>query len=216
MALLGYKPRPRMRSWAAPEPPPPRRSGYLLIALLGWFGALYVGYRWVWPGTSPFRNDETALESEQSENNEGTPEPATLTRYEAPQTVVPVNPSASDTERARDETAAAPKPSNGELPGCEGFRAEIVDSDNERMPAHLGMAAIGSFIGESAWLKPCRGHKRRSMRFCAAIRNGSLLGLTLRAEPPDLTLENCVREQALKVPLRAEPSLRIIETRLSL
>lgn len=215
MTLIGYKSRPRMRSWTAPEPPPPRRSGYLWFALLAWLGALVLGYRWVWPDPfAPFRSSE--------ESTDVTTPPFLPNASLPPKTMAPLPPTyppsaASQTSVVQAvESSAKPTTLPQDLPGCEAFRAESQNGDNLRMPAHLGQAAFGSFIGETAWLKPCRGKVRRVIKFCAAIRDGALVGLSLRAEPRNLTLENCVREQALKVPLRAEPSLTVMETHLTL
>ena len=209
MALLEYKPRPKMRSWASPEPPPPRRSRFLWFALAAWIAALYIGYQLVWQGRLPLSESEPDAASSPTLGLDGAQTaPASANIAQPRKEVI-----------TEDREAIVPTSAPGgpvELPACEAFLAEARTSENVRMPASLGRSALDAFIGHDEWLKPCRGRHRRRVSLCAALRDGNIIGLTLRAEPKDLTLETCVREQALKIVLRAEPNLRVVKADLAL
>jgi hypothetical protein len=180
---------------------------------VGWFAALYVGYRWVWPDGFPLSGNEP---SETLDDTAPSSDKAAMP-HEAR-----AKPEGTATTPALNATDSEPIPTTqassipAELPGCDAFLAEARAGEAERMPAHLGRSALDQFIGSTEWTKPCRGRRRRSIEFCAAVRDGRIVGLTLRAIPKDLSLEDCVREQAQKLTLRSEPSLHIYQAQLSL
>jgi hypothetical protein len=203
-----------MRSWTAPEPPPPRRSRFLFLAFVVWCGALYLGNRLAWPEgysffghVAPETQESANLDVQKLPESQPSPLPELATR---------------DTEVAPDvadkgkESAQKTSARTGELPPCEAFLEEAKHGGNERMPTHLGRSAMIEFVGSAEWAKPCRGRKRRTMQFCAAIRDGVIVGLTLRGRPHDLSLETCVREQATKLLLPQEPAIRIVDAILTI
>jgi hypothetical protein len=218
-----------MRSWTLPEPPPPRRSRFLWLALLSWIAAIALSFRWVWPeGTSPFENTgssalETLAETPPPRANAETA-PRSLAASPSPSSAIDVASEKPNRRAPSDETepgsaqsprATAPR-TPAELPGCETFLGEAKAAGYGRLPTHIGLSALDSFVGSTQWTKHCRGRKRRSVELCAAIRDGSLVGLTLQAKPVDLTLEECLREAALKLTFRSEPELRIYRAELNL
>jgi hypothetical protein len=214
-----------------PEPPPPRKSRFLWLALLAWIAALGLAFRWVWPeGYSPFQSEVSSRVDALDEppraahvSDSISPAPSMET---APGAAPPTSNDAPDTNgrAARDETtpppasvAQGPTPRRAtDLPDCETFLGEAKAAGYGKLPTHIGLSALDAFVGSTQWTKPCQGRRRRSVELCAAIRDGSLVGLTLHAKPVDLTLEECVREAALKLTFRVEPEVRIYRAELNL
>jgi hypothetical protein len=188
---------------------------------VAWCGAVYLGYRLVWNNDSGapfgFHVEQTELEPNDAANDAVSTAANTAT-------YVAVAPVVENHVENHVENASGPpdtpntesSESSRALPGCESYLREAHEAEHEPMPTHLGRSVIAPFVEENAWFSPCRGRVRRTVWFCAAIRNGTVIGISLRAAPRDLTLETCVREQALKVSLRAETTLHIVETQLSL
>jgi hypothetical protein len=205
MALITYKPRPKMHSWAPPSPPKPRRSRFYLCAVLGWLAATGVGYRWLSNDSEPNADDAQSAELPAPVSRQP---PTTAERRSAG--AVAVDPASNV-----DVQPAAPK-ANAEILACEEFLKEASEPSDNRLPAYLGRSALDTFIGENDWAKPCRTKHRRTAHLCIAIRDGAVRGLTVRTSPPNLTLENCLREQAAKLVLQPEATLRVIRTTLSL
>ncbi len=207
MAPLTYKPRPKMHSWTPPSPPKPKRSKFFLWAVLGWLFATAGGYYWLWgergkaeKPTSETRSLDSLLLPARA------PVQAPLLE---PRPSVPQGAPSSGEERA------LPK-SNAELRPCEEFIQQATEATDSRLPMHLGRSAIDVFIGENDWARPCRAGHRRTVALCVAIRDGAVVGLTARTSPPNLTLENCLREQAAKLSLQPETAVRVVRTTLAL
>lgn len=209
MAPLTYKPRPKMHSWTPPLPPKPRRSRFYFWAVLGWLGATAVSYRWL---SSDASDPDTAL----AEADVPAPSLTSSTPAEPQRTAVPATTGAAPDAPARSEDAPTMKPFNGEIRACEEFLQQAKEMSDVRLPAYLGRSAIDTFIGENDWARPCRTNHRRIVDLCVAIRDGAVQGLTARTSPPNLTLENCLREQARKLSLQPEASVRVIRTKIAL
>jgi hypothetical protein len=128
--------------------------------------------------------------------------------------VPPTIGAAADSPAPNDE--APTKSANGEIRACEEFLQQAKEMSDVRLPAHLGRSAIDTFIGENDWARPCRSSHRRIVDLCVAIRDGAVQGLTARTSPPNLTLENCLREQAKKLSLQPEANVRVIRTKIVL
>lgn len=208
MALVGYKTRPRLHSWEAPEPPPPKSSRLLWFAVIAWFGAIYLGYLWL--GTNePAHVTEAPAQTDEPNFIENSTEPA--------RSRIAGDASATALAVATAVPAALPSSEPTPLPPCESFLLEARGNDQERVPAHMGRSVLAQFLGDSEWTRPCRGRKRRAtVKFCAAVRDGELVGLSLNSIPKSLGLENCIREQARKVPVRSETVVRIVDVTLEL
>jgi hypothetical protein len=197
-----------MHSWEAPEPRPPRRSLLLWFALVAWFGALYLGYQRLG------RNETTADTSRAAEADA-----PTLAEARARPDLPPIETATGTVAAPAPVTAPAASQSQTatSLPSCESFSSEAKGNDQERVPAHLGRSVLDRFLGDTEWTRPCRGRKRRStVQFCAAIRDGELVGLTLKSSPKSVGLEECIREQARKVVVRSESVVRIVDITLEL
>ncbi|MGC4070480.1 MAG: hypothetical protein QM784_38610 [Polyangiaceae bacterium] len=219
-----------MRSWTTPEPPPPRKSRFLSLALVAWLAALALAFRWVWPvGYSPFEDTESAAPEAIDES----PRVTRTTVMDAAASNEAISGSLSTAREAtedtngsaaREDAATSPASSSRaavprtvtELPECEAFLGEAKAAGYGRLPTHIGLSPLDAFVGSTQWTKPCLGRRRRTVELCAAIRDGSLVGLTLHAKPVDLTLEECLREAALKLTFRSEPEVRIYRAVLNL
>jgi hypothetical protein len=202
---LVYKPRPKMRSWSPPSPPKPRRSRFYLWAVLGWLCVLAVGVRWFAAGGTWLQpNDASDPEPLYPSASPPATSDVQLGRF-----VQPSPAPSSDLEPVKPSTDAAILP-------CEEFLKQASDPADSRLPAYLGRSALDVFVGDNAWARPCRTKHRLAAQLCVAIRDGAVRGFTVRTSPPNLTLENCLREQAAKLVLQPESSVRVVRTMLFL
>jgi len=213
MAPLTFKSRPKMHSWSPPLPPKPKRSRFYVWAVLGWFGATAVSYLWL----SGNRDEANSAVTPPNPVDGALVPPAlevSMQRVDA-RVAVPTPQPPSAMQRASE--SERPSPTNdGEVRACEEFIEQANQAPDNRLPTYLGRSAIDQFIGENDWARPCRAAKRRPLALCVAIRDGAVVGLTARSSPPNLTLENCLREQAKKLALQPESAVRVIRSTLYL
>jgi hypothetical protein len=207
MAPLTYKPQPKMHSWTPPSPPKPKRSKFFLWAVLGWLLATAGGYYWPWGERD--RAEEPTAEMRSLEPTRLSPRVPVQERPLESRPSSPQRPPSSNVEPTTH-------PSKGEVRPCEEFIQQATEATDNRLPMHLGRSAIDVFIGENDWAKPCRSGHRRTVALCVAIRDGAVVGLTARTSPPNLTLENCLREQAAMLSLQQESTVRVVRTTLAL
>lgn len=217
-AVLVYKPRPKMGEWSPPRIPTPKRSRFLLWAVSVWLCVIAAGYHWLpidwgqrWveePAVVPQADRPNAAAAltalnRQPDSNEGAVRKGTNGDE-------PLVSERSESARNRVES-----PSTEILP-CEEFRKGSSALPESRLPMHLGRSAVDAFIGPNDWAKPCRGKHRQTIQLCVAISNGMVRGLSAKLARPNLTLEACLREQAKKLVLPPEDTLRIVNTTFSL
>lgn len=218
MAPLVYKPRPKLREWSPPRIPTPKRSRFLLWAVLGWLGVVAVGYHWLpidwgqyWvqepDGTSQADRSSAVAASTEFNRQIRTAE---ATTSEGSNSDEPLAAERSTSTRSQSE------PTNTEILPCEEFKKGASALPESRLPMHLGRSAVDVFIGANDWAKPCRGRHRQTIQLCVAISNGMVRGLSAKLSRPNLTLEACLREQAKKLVLPPEETLRIVNTTFTL
>lgn len=217
MAQLIYKPRPKMPSWSPPIEPKPKRSYFYWWAVVVWLSVIAVGYHFLpidW-GRRP--QDASIVESAPPMN----PGDAATPTERTPPASSPLQGETSAERSGSDRVAhesQSDAPSNGakqaslEIVSCEEFSKEKSIAPESRLPMHLGRSALDAFIGENEWARPCRGKHHQTVQLCVAILDGAVRGLTLKSARPNLTLENCLREQAKKLVLAPDSSLRIVNT----
>lgn len=204
MAQLIYKPRPKIPSWSPPVAPKPKRNYFYWWAVTAWLLVVGIGYHFLpidWGERSVTRDSESAP----SPAPASIPEQTSVSGIRASNDVVVREPE-------ENTSPVATKPASTEILSCEEFADAKSIAPEGRLPMHLGRSALDAFIGENDWAKPCRGKHRQTVQLCVAILDGAVRGLTLKSVRPNLTLENCLREQAKKLVLAPESSLRIVNT----
>lgn len=216
MAPLIYKPRPKLRSWTPSQVPKPKRSYFYRWAVLAWLLVIALGYHWL-----PI--DWTQRQVEEESTAVSRPNPVDSRLGHAAQrtdrgSTADEAPSNGEAQGAQVKLAPPSRatPSNPEILRCEDFTRGQSAMPESRLPTHLGRSALDAFIGPNDWAKPCRGKQRQLIHLCVAIENGSVRGLTAKTARPNLTLEACLREQAKKLVLPPEETLRIVNTTFSL
>lgn len=225
-AVLVYKPRPRMGEWSPPRIPTPKRSRFLLWAVLGWLCVIAAGYHWLpidW-GQRWVQEPEVASEADRS--SVAAASTALNRQNSAAETAVSEWPKGAvrngtngDEPPAQERSESArsqSEPTSTEILPCEEFERGAKAQPEGRLPMHLGRSAVDAFIGPNDWAKPCRGKRRQTIQLCVAISNGMVRGLSAKLARPNLTLEACLREQAKKLVLPPEDTLRIVNTTFSL
>jgi hypothetical protein len=225
IVALTYKPRLKMRSWAPPFPPRPKRSRFLLWAVAGWLLATGIGYRWVVDIGAGASDEATSdddepeesaqkLRADMTDDGRATAEPPqapSVAHAEPPQSGADIDDPLSATSAERTRTRVT-----GEILSCDEFIKQAGEPRDNRLPAHLGRSALDVFIGENDWAKPCRKRHRLTAPLCVAIQDGAVRGLSVHTSPRDLTLETCLREQAAKLVLPPDSTPQVVRTTLSL
>lgn len=216
MAQLVYKPRPKMRTWTPPQVPKPKRSHFYLWSVLGWFGVLAVGYYWL-PIDWEQREAEPAPVAPDLGASVGTSHaPELVEQRNSADSRTPREAPALDPPDANALSSGATTRASTEILPCEAFTQGGRVTPESRLPTHLERSAVDAFIGPNDWARPCRGKHRRVVHLCVAIENGSVRGLSAKTGRADLTLETCLREQAKKLVLPPEETLRVVNTTFSL
>jgi hypothetical protein len=215
MAILAYKPRLKMGEWTPPETPKPKRSRFFVLALFGWLSAIVAGYHWApidwrqrWVqeagAGSEVDRSEAVVASTAFDHQTGARKAVARDSTKGDEPPLVLERSAS----ARSQV----EPTNTEILPCEEFKKGASAQSEGRLPMHLGRSAVDAFIGPNDWAKPCRGKHRQTIQLCVAISNGTVRGLSAKLARPNLTLEACLREQAKKLVLPPEDTLRIVNT----
>ncbi|HEY5962005.1 MAG TPA: hypothetical protein VIV60_35850 [Polyangiaceae bacterium] len=227
MAQLIFKPRPKMHSWTAPEPRAPRRNWFYFWAIGAWLLTVAIAYRWF----SDVADDEPTASSDGAESNgrdangrdangrDGTMNEPTRDARERDVISAPKPASAAAAATLPEQGTATQVGTRPARAGnasvtaaCEDFIKESNGAMDGRLPTHLERSPVDAFIGENAWTKPCRTRRRHTAQLCVAIQDGEVKGLSAVISPPDLSVENCLREQAAKLVLQPEGSVRVIRT----
>jgi hypothetical protein len=99
------------------------------------------------------------------------------------------------------------------LPSCESISNDSAEptEPGDLLPVNLARTPVGSLLNTPNFIAPCRGVKPTRVHLCLAIKNGNVLGATVRAEPHDNAVEQCVVRVALRVPLEPEYVLRKVQ-----
>jgi hypothetical protein len=206
--ILDPKPRVRLPSGDFPEPKIVRSRSWLPYYAALWVGAVIIGHG-VLNGWLPSGHRDPEPVAVATEGQDSSYKAGSVARRE-PETamVQPVTQRAS-----KIVPAERPAVDLDKLPGCEALSVE----DQERadpgslVPVDLSRTLFGSLLDSPRWTKPCRGRRALRVHLCLAVRNGTILGATARAEPRDSSLERCIIRAASLVALEPEDTLRKVQ-----
>jgi hypothetical protein len=100
---------------------------------------------------------------------------------------------ASEVEPKQNPRAAAHV---GSLPGCETAAAsanQTIELGSARGAPDLTRDAFASVLEHGAYLTRCAIPPRTAIEICAAVRDGTVIGVTVTSEPRDPAINACVR-----------------------
>lgn len=207
--ILDPKPRVRLPSGDFPEPKMVRSRSWLPYYVSLWVGAVIIGHG-VLNGWLPIGHRDAEPTAVAAEDPTSSYKAGLVARSE--QEVATVRP----VTRTAPNIAPVEKPAVDldKLPSCEA----LSDEDQERadpgsllLPVDLSRTLLGSLLDFPRWTTPCRGRKPLRVHLCLAVRNGTILGATARADPRDSSLERCIIRAASLVALEPEDALRKVQ-----
>ena len=206
-AILDTKPRIRLPDRGPAEIKARHTRSWLPYAVVMWVGASVIahGIHYEWLPVFAKSSRTSALQ------HEGT-EVITLVQPSS-QPVANATVSSMPRNSTLDVPVARPQPMDPtSLPTCESVNdsAEPTES-GDLLPVNLARTPVGSLLNSPNFTAPCRGVKSSRVHLCLAIKNGNVLGATVRAEPHDTAVEQCVIRAALRVPLEPEYVLRKVQ-----
>ena len=116
------------------------------------------------------------------------------------------------------EPAPSPKPESqtGSLPSCEGAAAtanQTIDVGSSRRAPDLTRGAFAGVLEHGAYLTPCSIPPRTALEICAAVQNGTVVGVTVTTEPRDAAISACVRRAVANLRFPRSPELDVTRTR---
>ena len=204
--ILDPKPRVRLPSADFPEPKLVRSRSWLPYYVALWVAAVIIGHGVLY-GWLPFghRDAVGAAEDSQDPNFK-----AGLLAHRQPD-IAPVQPVPLTVPKI--VPVEKPAIDLDKLPSCD----ELSVDDRERpdpgslLPVDLSRTPLGSLLDFSHWTAPCRARRALRVHLCLAVRNGSILGATARADPRDTSLERCIIRAASLVAFEPEDALRKVQ-----
>jgi hypothetical protein len=131
----------------------------------------------------------------------------------------PTEPAPPRRELAREsESDPSPKtaPQAGSLPSCESAAAtanQTIDVGSARGVPDLTRDAFAGVLEHGAYLTPCSIPPRIALEICAAVQNGSVVGVTVTTEPRDPAINACVRRAVSTLRFPRNSQLDITRTR---
>jgi hypothetical protein len=136
------------------------------------------------------------------------PAPPALVEEPLPRRELPEPPVSR--EPNRDEAPASA------LPSCESVAASANQTiDLEAAPAapDLTRDAFASVLENGAYLARCAIPSRTALEICAAIRDGKVVGVSVRSEPQSPAVNACVRRAVAGLRFARSPRLDVTRTR---
>jgi hypothetical protein len=108
--------------------------------------------------------------------------------------------------RSRGQVDDAPAKSS--LPSCEAASEsaeQTIDIQGPRGAPDLPRDAFANILENGAYLGRCAIPARTAIEICAAVQGGKVVGVSVRTEPRDSAISNCVRRAvaALRFPVSA-------------
>ncbi len=126
---------------------------------------------------------------------------------------------ATDRPPAAEAPAAGPRPERGParaLPSCEAAVArnnEQLEIGGPRGPVDITREAYASILQNGSYLSGCSIPARTVFEICAAVKNGSAVGVTVVSSPADARLNACVRSAVSRLSFPSNPRLDVTHTR---
>lgn len=140
------------------------------------------------------RRELTSLESLPRESKQEPPERSVLRRPEP-------------SEEALPKTA---------LPSCEAAAEsaqETIDLRGSRGAPDLTRGAFAAVLENGAYLARCSIPERTALDICAAVQDGKVVGVSVRAEPANAAISSCVRRAVAALRFPQSARLDITRTR---
>jgi len=111
---------------------------------------------------------------------------------------------------------STPPPSSVGLPSCESAAEsarETLEIGRSRGAPDLSRDAFASVLENGAYLGRCAIPERTALEICAAVQDGKVVGITVRAEPQNSTISNCVRRAVAGLRFPRNSRLDVTRTR---
>jgi hypothetical protein len=102
------------------------------------------------------------------------------------------------------------------LPSCEAASEaaeETIDLRGARGAPDLTRDAFASTLENGAYLNRCAIPARTALEICAAVQGGRVVGVSVRAEPRDSAISNCVRRAVAGLRFPVSARLDVTRTR---
>jgi hypothetical protein len=207
--ILDPKPRVRLPAGDFPEPKIVRSRSWLPYYAALWVGAVIIGHGVLY-GWLPFGRRDVGPALGAADNSQDPNYKAGLVARREPDValVQPVT-------RTAPKIVPVVKPAVDldELPSCEALSVEEQEHPDpgSLLPVDLSRTPLGSLLDFPHWTTPCRARRSLRVHLCLAVKNGTILGATARADPRDTSLERCIIRAASLVALEPEDALRKVQ-----
>lgn|GEM_PF-2529837 len=210
--ILDTKPRFRLPPGDLPGPKPTRSRSWIPFYVMLWIGAVVVGhgilYRWLPGEGTRTRPASAATAAPGSQNDPFETSFGPMHAQSVPQQAQPVTPAPRPSLQAAVTVLDLEK-----LPACETIDGDEEDraSSDRLLPVDLSRTPLGALLDFGRWTGPCRGRRPVRVHLCLAVKNGTILAATARADPQNTALERCVIRAASHVLLEPEDTLRRVQ-----
>jgi hypothetical protein len=106
----------------------------------------------------------------------------------------------------------APNPNTGGGKSCEEALFDYDPSDEEEEMKSPSADKFGAVLNRGSYFAHCKVPSSTKLDICAAIQNGSAVGVTIRTQPHDPKLADCVAKSVLGLRFPSRPKLDITKT----
>jgi hypothetical protein len=108
-----------------------------------------------------------------------------------------------------------PNPGSSDGVTCEQVRDQYVEEIDMQGggPADLTASDFGAILNQGTYLSPCNVPADSKVTICAAIKNGSAVGVTVALEPPSPEIEVCVSSQVRALSFPSHPKMDFVKVR---
>jgi hypothetical protein len=103
--------------------------------------------------------------------------------------------------------------------GCEEasrrYQAQIAKQGAPDAASSLSAADLGAVLNGGAYLAPCQVPDTVGINVCAAIQNGTVVGVTVTTTPAHPEMNRCIAEQVRRLSFPSSPSMDIARTQFA-
>lgn len=203
------KPRLRLPSGDIAEPKVVHSRSWLPFAIAAWAATVVIGhgllYGWL-PGlkaVSPLPPNSAAQE------------PST---FAALTVSAPTSSSVYESAPPLPLVSTAPNVEPEHLPGCDEATRDSSNEDGEfaALPLDLSRSPFGALLDSRSWSRRCRGPHPVRVHLCVAVKDGRLLGATVRSDPDDKSTSRCILRAVSRLAFEPDGALRKVHVTIDL